>query len=80
VSHSVTAVTLLPVIAQTQTAVGGPVAATVISAVVADSGACLLPISSLPNLIVSAAADEYGVTYLKMRNFCAWFDLIMPRR
>jgi len=67
VSHSVTAVTLLPVIAQT--VVGGPVAATVMSAVVADSGACLLPISSIPNLIISAATDEHGGTYLKIRNF-----------
>ena len=60
VSHSVTAVTLIPVIAQT--AAGGPVAATVMSAITSDSGACVLPISSLPNLIVSAATDDQGVT------------------
>ena len=68
VSHSVTAVTLLPVIAATASGTSA-VAAVVVAAAIADSGACLLPISSIPNLIVAAATDEDGVTYLKMRDF-----------
>ena len=67
VSHTVAAITFLPLVADA--AAPRSVAATVMAAVICDTGACMLPVSSLPNMLAFASADVHGVPYLAAPDF-----------
>ena len=67
VSHTVGAMTLLPLVAEA--AARPALAPTVLSAVMCDTCACMLPVSSLPNMVAFASTDADGVPYLSATDF-----------
>jgi phosphate transporter len=67
VSHTVGALTLLPLVAAAAQRVA--LAATIMSAVMCDTCACMLPVSSLPNMVAYASTDDDGVQYLAIADF-----------
>jgi phosphate transporter len=64
ISHTVAAMTFLPLVADA--ADQGSVAATVMCAVMACTSACMLPISSLPNMLAFASTDVAGQPFLEV--------------
>jgi phosphate transporter len=64
ISHTVSALTFLPLVADA--ADQASVAATVMCAVMACTSACMLPISSLPNMLAFASTDEAGHPFLEV--------------
>ena len=64
ISHTVASMTFLPLVADA--ADEDSVAATVMCAVMACTSACMLPISSLPNMLAFASTDEAGQPFLRV--------------
>ena len=62
ISHTVAAMTFLPLVADA--ADQGSLAATVMCAVMACTSACMLPISSLPNMLAFSSTDVAGQPFL----------------
>jgi len=62
ISHTIAAMTFLPLVADA--ADPDSVAATVMCAVMACTSACMLPISSLPNMLAFASTGEDGQPFL----------------
>lgn len=67
-SHTVAAITMLGVLGQVGHAVHKG-KAFVLGGVIADSGACGLPVSSFPNVLAYGVKDANGVGYLKATDY-----------
>lgn len=68
ISHTVGAITMLPVVSAVATDVGqaGPL---VIGAVLSVSGSCALPVSSFPNVISYSLTNGQGDKFLRVRDY-----------
>jgi len=68
ISHTVGAITMLPVIATVAADIGqaGPI---VIGSVLCCSGSCALPVSSFPNIISYSLADGRGEKFLRVKDY-----------
>eukprot|EP00301_Raphidiophrys_heterophryoidea_P000888 c10443_g1_i3.p1 GENE.c10443_g1_i3~~c10443_g1_i3.p1 ORF type:complete len:367 (+),score=69.79 c10443_g1_i3:868-1968(+) len=70
ISHTVAAITMMPVIARVGSGISRDRTVTyVLGSVVMDSGACALPVSSFPNVLAYALRDPDGDQYLTTRDF-----------
>jgi phosphate transporter len=70
ISHTVGAITMMPVIAKVGAGLlPSRVVSFVISSVLMTSSACALPVSSFPNVIAFGLKDQHGNPYLKVSDF-----------
>lgn len=70
ISHTVGAITMMPVIAKVGAGVTpSRVVPLVLSCVLLDSAACALPVSSFPNVIAFGLRDENGKAYLQTKDY-----------
>lgn len=68
VSHTVSALVLMPLVVELGTSAGIPEQAVVVGAF-ACSAACSLPISSFPNVNSAMALDDHGKPWLTVKNY-----------
>ncbi|KAH7816247.1 putative Divalent Anion:Na+ Symporter (DASS) Family Protein [Monocercomonoides exilis] len=76
VSHTVSAIVFLPIIAQIMMVSGGHVELIVMSCSLIISGPMILSIASFPNMCTSAIEDNHRIPYLKSSDFLKFGTIV----